>query len=105
MITDHENKVKLMLFIGCPLTAELRLQLTQSLEWKQAKINPIAGKDLEETHYQQKDFIGFFVKQEKITIQDLKQIEIQILQRINQYCPHFASEKIRILVFSQIFIS
>jgi hypothetical protein len=100
-----ENKVKLRIFIGCIITAELRLQLNTSPLWKQVKIAPAGENELVITHFNQKEFIGFFLSQDHISLPELKGIETKILQTLMAYCPHFASEKIRILVFSQVFIS
>lgn len=105
MNIQTENKVKLKLFIGCVITSELRLLLNQSPLWKQAKIDPSAQKDLIETHFHQKDYIGLFLIDDKVSLSELKQCEAQILLALKSYCPQFASEKIRIIVFSQIFIS
>lgn len=91
--------------MGCLLSAELRTQLNKSIEWNQAKIKAVFENDLSETHFHQKDYIGFFLTQEKITLPELKLKETKILNALKHYCPHFTSEKMRVLVFSQIFIS
>lgn len=100
-----ENKVRFKLFLGCVITAELRMHLQQSLLWKQAKIGLHDQEDLIETHFNHKDYIGFYHPQDKVSFPNLKEIENHILEKLKSYCPHFPSEKIRILVFSQVFIS
>lgn len=105
MNTQVENKIQFKLFAGCVITSELRLQLDQSPLWKQAKIGPAIQNDLVETHFNEKNYIGLFLTHDQITLSELKLIEDKILHAINAYCPQFASEKIKVLVFSQIFIS
>lgn len=100
-----EDKIQFKLFVGCVITPELRMQLNQSPLWKQVKIAPSIHAGLNETHYRQKNYIGLFLTQDKINLSELKQIETQITHALKSYCPQFASEKIRILVFSQVFIS
>ena len=101
---QSENGIEFKLFVGCPINAELRLHLDRSSLWKEAKILQ-SSEDLIETHFNQKEYIGFFLKQDKPTLSELQEIEMKILQTLKSYCPQFASEKIRILVFSQLFIS
>lgn len=100
-----ENQIKCKLFAGYVISSELRLQLNQSSLWKQAKIAPSIPHDLEEIHFHQKDYIGHFLTQSCVTLSELKKLEDQISQTLKSYCPHFSSEKIRIIVFSQLFIS
>lgn len=100
-----ENKIQFRLFVGCLMTSELRLQLDQSHEWKQAKIGPLEENNLVETHFHEKNYIGFFLVNNHVTLSELRQVEDKIFKALNAYCPQFASEKIRVLVFSQIFIS
>jgi hypothetical protein len=104
MNMQTENRVKIRLFAGCVVTSELRLQLNQSLLWKQASIAP-NRHDLEQTHFHQKDYIGLFLKEDKISLDDLEKVEANVLHYLKAYCPQFASEKLRILVLSQVFIS
>jgi len=101
---ELETGINFRLFAGCLMTSELRMQLNQSSLWKQAKIAP-SLQDLIETHFQEKDFIGLFLQSDKIQLEELRQIEKKISQVLKTYCPQFPSEKIKILVFSQVFIS
>ena len=99
------SKVKYRLFIGCIISAELRLQLSQSIRWKQAKIVASTQEDLEETHYHEKDYIGRFLDYSPINLNDLRLTEAKVMQAIKNYCPEYACEKIKIVVFSQVFVS
>lgn len=92
------------LFVGCVITAELRLQLDQSPVWKQARVAK-SSQDLVETHFHEKDYIGLLIDKDNANLNELPPIESKILQALNNYCPDFASEKIKVLVFSQVFIS
>lgn len=104
MNTQIESGVKVKLFAGCLINAELKLKLNQSSLWKQAKIE-LSENDLKDIHYHGKDYIGQFLKNEKTSLSELKEIEGKIIHLIHKYCPEFGSEKIKIIVFSQLFIS
>lgn len=101
---SHKN-IELRVFVGFQINSELRMHLNQSLPWKQAKIHPSSTRELVEIHFHQKDYIGQFLSTNPIKLPEIKQIEMKIVQKLNSYCPQFASEKIRLLVFSQVFIS
>lgn len=105
MNTQIKNRIEFRLFVGCVITSELKMLLNQSCLWKQAKITQSIKDDLQEVHFNQKDYIGFFLVEDQVPLSALKQIEIKILQTLKSYCPQISSEKIRIRVFSQVFIS
>lgn len=100
---SEEGKIRCKLFAGCLITAELRLLLNQSLLWKQKTID--SSSQLVETHFHQKDYIGIFLNQNTATLEELRIIDAKISQNLKTYCPQFASEKLPVLVFSQVFIS
>ncbi|KIC74290.1 hypothetical protein DB42_BH00240 [Neochlamydia sp. EPS4] len=102
---DLKDGVNLKIFIGCLITSELRMHLNQSLLWKQNKIAPELNSALREIHFQDKDYIGIYPTTDKISLMALKEIEKEILQLLTTYCPLLPTEKIKILIFSQVFIS
>ena len=103
METKIENRVTLKIFIGCPISSEIRLKLNHSLQWKQAKI--LADKNsLVETHFQDKDYLGLFLEYQKVPLSELKLTESFLKKTILSYIPDLENEKIKVVLFSQIFI-
>lgn len=94
------------IFVGYSLHPELKLQLSQSPHWKQAKImRDSVSDELFETHFQEKDYIGRFLTQDVLTLKELKIIELEIQSRLRKHCPKFPVDKLKICVFTQVFIS
>lgn len=98
------SKVSLRLFLGCHLTAELRLHLEKSQAWKETRIGPTGSHHLVINHFHQKEYIGFFVG-EGVNLSKLKETETLILQAIQSYCPEIDLKHCQVLAFSQLFIS
>lgn len=106
MSTTTENGMLSRIFVGYSLHPELKVQLGQSPNWKQAQIMPHdENDDLLEIHYQDKDYIGHFLSQSELTLQELKSIEQKVQERLREHCPKFPIEKLKFCVFSQVFIS
>jgi hypothetical protein len=106
MNTQTNSCMTSRIFIGYYLHPELKVHLSQSLNWSQSKI--VRGDNLNElleTHYHEKEYIGRFLNQDVLTINELKTIEQQIQLRLAEHCPSFPLEKLKVCVFSQVFIS
>lgn len=99
-----ENRVTVRLFAGCLLNSELRMHLNQSQPWKQASILPEA-KNLLEVHFQNKDYIGQYLIFDKLSIFDLKNIEISIKKTLSSYSGDYNIDSLKICVFTQLFIA
>lgn len=94
------------LFIGYPITSDIRMHLKQSSAWKQAKIAADLGtRDLQEVHFQDKEYIGKYLKTPEHSLQDLKTIESSIREALIHYCPELSQATLKIYLFPQIFIS
>jgi hypothetical protein len=106
MSISSDQKLTVKLFIGYHLTSDIRMYLKQSIAWKQAKITKESSlRDLLEAHFQDKDYIGKYITQEGLTIQELKQIESSVRESLVYYCPELSQETLKIYLFPQIFIS
>lgn len=106
MNSATESHMISKIFIGFHLHPELKAQLNQSSQWKQAKImqqNLLLG--LLETHYQEKDYVGRFLIQETLTLDELRTIAKGIQELLKDHCPKYPIENLKICLFSQIFIS
>lgn len=105
MDTDIKNKIRIKLFVGYPLNAEFKLQLNQSSAWKQAKIHPNNSERLTETYYQEKNYLGYFLEEESLTLPELKNMERKINELVHQYCPNLKLEAHKIYIFPQVFVT
>lgn len=101
-----QGKVTTRLFVGCAVTSELKMYLSQSIKWKH--VNILATKnpeDLSIIHHHGKDYIGLYAQHDKITVAELEEIEKIIKQQIQIYCPQIEIQKVNSVVFPQLFIA
>lgn len=106
MTTSTTNRVTVKLFAGCLLTSEIRMYLKQSAAWKQAQIvGEFDVREIVETHYQEKDYLGRYLASNNLTIIELHEIESSIRKALTTFCPELASESLKIYVFPQVFIT
>jgi hypothetical protein len=100
------SQVTVRLFVGVPITSEIRVHLQQSLEWKQSTLSSVEDMPhLVETHYQSKDYIGIFLPEEQLPLDELRKIEKTVRLLVQVYCPQTLPESLHIIVFPQVFIS
>lgn len=101
---DHATKEHffIRLFIGCPLTSELRMHLKASKIWKQEQIQP-TEHSLVETHHAERDYIGCYSSQQRLTLPELNAIADQIRTLVLTHCPKIPSESLTFVSFPQLF--
>jgi len=103
---ESANKITVKLFTGYHLNSEIKMHLKQSLNWKQAAISPIKeGEELIEVHYHDKDYLGYYLSTDKITLSELKKAEDFLKQRLTSYCAEYSLENIKICIFAQVFVA
>ncbi len=106
MNTQITDKVTVRLFVGCPLSSEIKMHLHQSATWKHATILPLKNVgELIEVHYHGKDYLGCYLTEDRVTLQEIEAIEGPIKKRLKEYCPTFAAENIKVSIFAQVFIA
>lgn len=96
------GKISPKIFIGCALTAELKNHLSKSSNWKQASIEQTA---LTIIPFQEKEYLGIYHSENKITLIELALLEKMIKDKIQTYCPDLSPDTFKIITFPQIFIS
>ncbi len=104
MAQSLEGKVTTKLFAGFLLNPEIKMLLNLSREWKQASFTKNEGR-LSEAHYQGKDYLGFYLSPEKITLVQLKELETQVRTRLKSYCPGLDADEIKMYIFPQVFVA
>ena len=105
-IQSIQSRTMVKIFIGCFITAELRLHLNTSQQWKQASIIPFdPSTSLQEVHYRDKNYLGQFLLKDQLTILELKDVESFIKNSIRSYCPDYLIDSLKICIFSQVFVA
>lgn len=88
------------IFIGFLLSKEIKMHLSQSAAWKEAKL--IGTQDLIEAKFEEKEYIGRSASA-PLSCTELKKIEEEIKSQFQLYCPKFNLDKQRTYLLSQLF--
>lgn len=96
-----ESNVTAKIFIGCPLTAEIKMHLSKSSAWKQASIDK-TGLTL--VNFQEKEYLGFYLSEDKLTLDEFNHFEKEIKKHLQTYCPEISPDLFKVLTFPQLFI-
>jgi hypothetical protein len=82
------------------------MHLRQSPSWQQIAILPLGDRNrFLETHYKGKDYIGFYLADEKTTLADLKESEIKVKDALKSHLPKYHAELLKTYIFPQLFIA
>lgn len=106
MFQDTTNKLNLKIFLGFRINSEIRMHLNYSDEWKHEQIMRDArGDKLEEIRYQEKQYIGILLPNQRIPLNELRSYQERICHALHRYCPELNTETIELYVFPQLFLS
>ena len=105
MSMQIQNRITAKLFIGFLLTSEVKMHLNQSPTWKKSQVGRSdESSELIEVRYEDHDYIGRYLKESKILLNDLKQYEQITTQQLQSYCPKLPMTSFKFSVFPQVFI-
>lgn len=102
MTSDTKNRVTVKLFAGFELTTDLRIQFNQNSEWKQAVVSNTTP--LKSVCFHEKDYIGLYLEQNTAPLKRLMELSQQMKQVIEEYCPEINTDKLKPVIFPQIFV-
>lgn len=98
--------VNIKVFLGCAVNSHLKLQLSQSIGWKNAKIVGQATiPKLVEIAYQGRHYIGLFLPDEETQLSDVKKFQEEALEELSSYIPDVDLKAINFVLFPQIFVT
>lgn len=102
----NSSSVKLKIFYGIELTAELKAAVAQSKRWKEAKVDPsILSLPLKEASASGKTFLGLFLEEETPQLSKVLALEAPFLQEMETLCPEIPTKAWKIKLFPQIFLN
>lgn len=106
MTLKYENRIQVKIFIGCYVNSEIRMYLNESKEWKQNTILKDQKEgSLIEVHFQNKDYIGYYLPSDCIKLSEIKGIETNIKSLLKRFLPENFVNFPKIYVFSQLFVA
>lgn len=92
---------QIRIFLGYLQNKEMKIHLSQSTGWQEAKMLSLAN--LVETEWQEQEYIGFFVPPQ-LSCAQIKEKELEIKTQLQLYCPKLNLDKHSAYLFSQLFI-
>lgn len=100
------KQINARIFVGFELTFELKKELQKSHLWKDSQFTAAEDpKALNEVHYQEKSYIGRLLTFNEVTLKDLDRETMEVLEKLNSYCPALKLDKNNTLVFPQVFVA
>lgn len=106
MVSLIDSRISVRLFIGCLATSEIKLLLDKSHRWKEANIMRQGGaKNLTLLPHEGKDFLGLFAEESELSLSEIEDLGKLIRREFQDYCPSYDTDKIKIVLFPQVFIS
>lgn len=107
MVTQESGSaLKLKIFIGFAVTSELKMHLNHSIGWKHARMHALSTSTLfEEVHFHQKEFVGCYIENKPLTIEDLQLKANALRKELLEYCPSLDIFKSPICIFPQLFVA
>lgn len=91
------------LFLGTPLTSEVRMHLAESENWKQRHL--LDAERLEEGRYGEDLYLGYLLAADSLTTQQLQQEEERARTCLGQFCPELDQDHLSFFLFPQIFLT
>ncbi|MBA3238617.1 MAG: hypothetical protein H0T62_09775 [Parachlamydiaceae bacterium] len=97
--------IKAKLFAGFLMTSEIRMHLNKSPAWQNAQLTPDENScELVEMRYGEGYSIGRYLAEEQLALSEIKDYEIAISQKLQEYCPKLETGHLKFYIYSQIFI-
>lgn len=94
------------IFLGFPLSGELKSELSQSKEWNLLKILPKSERSkIIEAHFHNREFLGMYLPDnEGHTVDSICKAEKELRQIFLSLCPKLHIEKLHPILFTQTFL-
>ena len=105
-MTIAEKGLTFKLFTGFSVSSELRMHLKLSKTWKEHQIiQKKTPDDLQLVHFNDKDYLGYYLEPSMISMQDVNLLEKKIQRAFEHFFPKYQSDSLSLYFFAQAFIS
>lgn len=102
MESQQQERVVIRLFAGYRVDAPLKYSLEHSSLWKDSQIDPRG--ELVLVDRQGVLYLGTYIFSPTISLDKLKCVEDEVRVKVQGYCPNYDYAKLKLEVFSQLFI-
>jgi hypothetical protein len=101
MNVTSSKGIQFRLFLGIPLNSEIKIHLEQSPLWKQVQLNPKENPpNLEITHFQNKEYLGFSIPEPTTSVENLQILEDLIEKQLSTYTNPSLAKNLQTKLFS-----
>lgn len=105
-MTAMNSGIKIKIFMGCRLDSRLKLQLSQSMAWKNARIEGQANQTAwVETRHEGHDYIGHYLESAPVKFDDIKKHQALFLSNLQNYSSDIDIKKINLILFPKLFVN
>ena len=103
---ETDTRVTVKLFIGYEFTSEIKMYLSNSPKWKQdALISNKTHEHLQQVKYQEKEYIGSYLADQSLPMNDLCKSSLSIKEKLVEYCPEINTKTLKTSIFPQVFVA
>lgn len=100
------SNLSVKLFVGCLISPEIRHLLRDSSAWKEKSIAwQSESNGLKEIRYENHEYFGKYIESKEVPLPKIKEIEQEIRAILDMHCPEVPTNKIKIVVFSHLFVA
>lgn len=105
VMTVAEKGITFKLFAGFPVNSELKMHVKMSKNWKEHQIiQKKTSEDLQLVHFNEKDYLGYYLESSIISMQDVGALEKKIRAAFDDFFPKYSSDSLSLYFFAQAFI-
>lgn len=93
------------LFIGYPISLDLRMRLNISKVWRNSRLNIALSSD-EPIEVMRQDvvYLGFFMDAPFVPLKDVEETAFKIQSALRMYCTDYSLDPAHICCFAQTFV-
>lgn len=93
------------LFIGYPISLDLRMRLNISKAWRNSRLNiALSSEEPIEVTHQDVVYLGFFMDDSFVPLKDVEETAFKIQSALHMYCTDYSPELTHICCFAQTFV-
>ena len=94
--------IQFRLSLGIPLNSEIKRHLEQSHLWKEAQLDPKKNPpNLEITHFQNKEYLGFSIPEPTTSVEHLQTLEDLIEKKLSKYTNPLLARNLKTKLFAK----
>lgn len=93
------------LFVGYPISLDLRMRLNASKAWKNSRLNiGLNPEEPVEVTHQEVVYLGFFMKDPFVPVKDVEVTALKIAKALQAYSSDYCADLSHVCCFAQTFV-